>query len=190
MFGFLIAVATAFLPSPHIGSHDALPYDHPGDSCYGIYRRLTDDVETKRRRYDYVAASRIAVAASRQIALCLSRSATVEQQDRYRYSSGRSLWIAGEDAYASGDRERACALVARGWQALTALVPSERDRKRRIIVSDWIDQARSDLRGNWLSWWVAGGIRTPIRNDRACVQNVPNNPTRPWSLYGRKSIER
>lgn len=183
MIVIFFAVVTAFLPSPHVGAHDPLPYEHPEASCYGTYQRMTDDVEMARRRYDYPMATRLAIEAARTIASCLKASATPEQRMRYRYSAGRSLWTAGEDAYAAGQRERACALVFDGWRTLRAAEKNERDAKRREHGDDLIDRARADLRGNWLSWWVPGGIRTPVRNDRACRQNVAGNPTRQWFLF-------
>lgn len=182
----ILAIATQFLPTPSVNRGAPLPYPHPSSSCYGVYQRMTNDAEGRRRRDDYAGASKIASASSAQIVRCLAASATPADRKHYRYSLGRSLWIAGEYAYAAGDRTRACDLVARGHRELIERLRGESRPKIVEIIGDWIHQGRRDLRGNWSSWEVAGGLRALRHPDRPCAQNPPNNPTDPTPLIHEK----
>lgn len=173
----LLAVATQFLASPHREPLDPLPYAHPDRTCYGIYQRMTDDVELRRRVGHYARASEIAESSALQIGRCLRESATETERRKYRYSYGRALWIAGEYAYAAGNRHAACSLVARGRRELVLRFAGESRPAIREIVGEWIRQSRRDLRGNWWPWEVPGGYRRPIHPDAPCPENIPNNPT-------------
>lgn len=161
----LLAVTTEFLAAPHVHPHDPPPYPLPDNSCYGNYQtdQRSRSASGSLRLPGGIGPSDRIIATDRAMPLLLGKRRATPALSLFCWPQ---LWLAGEYAYAAGDRTLACALVARGSIELD-------------IVGEWMHQARRDLRGNWSPWEVAGGYRAPLRPDRPCPRNRPGNPTDP-----------
>lgn len=114
-----------------------------------LIARNVDSISS--RRYD--AASRAAEQAARISLRCAATESTGAQRFTDRWRGANALVVAAELAHQAADQPRAHRLLAEGYTIMHTLQPPAHiSALTSTLISQTLDGARRDLRGQWSYW--------------------------------------
>jgi hypothetical protein len=103
--------------------------------------------------HQYDAASRAAEQAARISLRCAVTESTLTQRFTDRWRGANALVVAAELAHQAADQPRAARLLAEGYGIMHALQPPAHvSALTSTLISQTLDGARRDLRGQWAYW--------------------------------------